>query len=490
MTLSAQVRARSSAVVLLALLTHAAPAAEKGAKIPITTSSEEARAAFLKGRDLFEKLRVADSRTEFERAVELDPSFGLALQSLANTQPTARQFNETLARAVAVADKVSPGERLLILASDAAGHGDNAEQIRLLKELAEQYPDDERAQTQYGNAFFATQEWSKAIVALEAATKIDPSYSQPYNQLGYSYKFLGKYDRAEAAFKKYVALIPDDPNPYDSYAELLLKMGRYQESITNYQKALALDANFPSAHYGIATDYDLLHQPAKARVELETALSLAKDDGQRRGAMFALTVTFAHAGDLAAARQEIDKQYDLSVTTRDTLNMIGDRVLLGTLALETGDVAGADQAFTAAREMVEGTASIPDMNRANQRRFQKFLQGRLALAKNDMSGARRWSEEFAAEANASGSAGQKRLVHELAGQVALAQKDYAKAIAELEQSNLLDPYNLYRLSLAHSGAGHAAKAREYAEKARKDNTLTSLNYAFVLRALAGGNKSM
>ena len=481
------VRSLSAAVVLLGVLTAATSAADK---IPITTSSEEARAAFLKGRDLNEKLRFSDARTEFERAVELDPSFGLALVNLANTQPTARQFNEVMARAVAVADNVSKGERLIILASAAAGHGDNTEQIAHLKELAELYPEDERAQTFYGNAFFGTQEWAKAIVALEAATKINPSFSQPYNQLGYSYKFLEKYDRAETAFKKYIELIPDDPNPYDSYAELLLKMGRYEESVTMYRKALAIDPSFATAHYGIATDYDLLHQPAKSHAQLATALAAAKDDGQRRGAMFASTVTFAHAGDFASARKEIEKQYELSVASRDTINMIGDRVLLGTLALETGEVAAADRAFSDARNLVESTVTIPEANRANQRRFQLFLRGRLALAQKDIDGARKWSDEFAAAANASGSAGQKRLVHELAGQIALAQKDYAKAVAELEQANPLDPYNLYRLSLAHSGAKNSARAREYAEKARKDNTLTGLNYAFVLRALEGKSSSM
>jgi len=494
MSFSLGIRSVLPIALLMGLLSPAVsiakmPAPKQGAKVPITTSKEEARAAFLKGRDLLEKLRFADARVQFEHAVKVDPSFGIALTNLAITQPTARQFNETIARAVAVSDQVSPGERLLILATDAAGHGDNVEQIRLLKELSDLYPDDERVQTQYGNAFFATQEWSKAIVALEAATKINPSYSQPYNQLGYSYKLLGKYDQAEAAFKKYIELIPDDPNPYDSYAELLLKLGRYQESVATYRKALALDPHFASAHYGIATNYDLMHEPAKARDQLATALSVARDDGQRRGAMFALTVSYAHAGDLAAARQEIEKQYQLSVDTRDTLNMIGDKVLLGTVALESGDVATADQAFSAARDWVEHAVTLPEANRANQRRFQEFLQGRLALAKGDLDGARRWSDDFAAQANASGSAGQKLLVHELAGQIALAQKDYAKAIAELEQANLLDPYNLYRLSLAHLGAGHAAKSREYAEKARKDNTLTNLNYAFVLRALAA-NKSM
>jgi tetratricopeptide (TPR) repeat protein len=307
--------------------------------------------------------------------------------------------------------------------------------------------------------------------------------------MGYSYKFLGQYDKAEKAFKKYVELIPDDPNPHDSYAELLMKRGRYDESIASYKKALAVDPGFASARYGIASDYDLMRKPKDAIATLDEAVRVSKDDGQRRTALFAKTISYAHAGDLAAAQGAMDEQYVIAVANHDTLGMIGDLVAMGNIALESKDVEGADAKFAKARKLVTDAVTIPAANKTNQARFQKFLLGRVALARNDVDGAQKWSDTFATEANASGSAGQQLLTHELAGQVALAKKDYAKAIAELEKSNLLDPYNLYRLSLAHGGAGNAAKARKYEEKARTDNTLTSLTYAFTLRQLNAGKQT-
>ena len=54
-----------------------------------------------------------------------------------------------------------------------------------------------------------------AIKHYEKATTINPSFSQPYNQLGYAYRFIEKFNDAENAFKKYIELIPGDPNPYD-----------------------------------------------------------------------------------------------------------------------------------------------------------------------------------------------------------------------------------------------------------------------------------
>src|SRR6266852_4269944 len=65
----------------------AAPTPAGGGKIPVTTSSAEARSEFLQGRDLAEKLLVTDSIAHFQKAVSLDPSFASAELSLANSAP-------------------------------------------------------------------------------------------------------------------------------------------------------------------------------------------------------------------------------------------------------------------------------------------------------------------------------------------------------------------------------------------------------------------
>ena len=101
---------------------------------------------------------------------------------------------------------------------------------------------------------FGQQEYSPAIEHCKKATKIAPTYSTPYNNLGYLYRQVEDYPSAEQAFKKYIELIPNDPNPYDSYAELLLKMGRYDDSVTQYRKALSVNPQFSNSHFGIASN--------------------------------------------------------------------------------------------------------------------------------------------------------------------------------------------------------------------------------------------
>src|SRR5689334_14041290 len=88
-------------------------------KVPITTSSEEAKELYLKGRDLAEKLRATDAHAYYEKAVALDPNFALAYVGLANTSGTAKEFVANVQQAVTLAPKVSEGERHVILGLEA-----------------------------------------------------------------------------------------------------------------------------------------------------------------------------------------------------------------------------------------------------------------------------------------------------------------------------------------------------------------------------------
>ena len=67
----------------------------------------------------------------------------------------------------------------------------------------------------------------------------------------------------------------------------------------------------------------------------------------------------------------------------------------------------------------------------------------------------------------------------MAGMIALAEKDYDKAVAELRQANQQNSYNLYRICLAYEGKGDAAKTKEFCTKAARFNPLPAVNHAFI-----------
>jgi tetratricopeptide (TPR) repeat protein len=458
-------------------------AAGNNDKIPVTTRSPEARKEFLEGRSLAERLRAQEAIPHLDKAISLDPQFALAELARANAAQTAKEFFEHLQKAARLSTTVSEGERLLILAAEAGGTGNPSKQKQYLEQLVTAHPGDERAHFTLGGFYFGQQDLPKAIEHYRKAIELAPDYSPAYNILGYAYRQSGDYTSAEQAFKKYVDLIPGDPNPYDSYAELLLKMGRFDESIARYRQALEIDAHFVASRVGIAANLMYTGKHAAALSETAKIAQLARSDGERRTALFTATVVHVDAGRTADALAEMDKQFALGQKANDAAAMAGDLQFKGNILLEAGRTDEAAALFDRLLSATEGSNLPADVKR-NARLFHHYNLGRVALAKKDLAAAAREADALREGASALGNPNLVRQAHELAGATALEAGKHAEAIAQLQQANLQDPYNLYRLALAHKGAGDRAKAQEFAAKAAGFNGLPQLNYAFV-RAKAG-----
>ncbi len=447
-------------------------------KLPITTSSEEAKKEFLQGRDLAERLLAQDSIQHFDKAISLDPNFASAELGRANSSPTAKEFFDHLNKAVSLKDKASEGERLLILATEAGANGDIAKQKEYFDKLVAALPNDERAQFNLGGYYFGQQDFAKAIEHYKKATEVAPNYSPAYNILGYAYRQNGDYANAEQAFKKYIELIPNDPNPYDSYAELLLKMGKFEDSITQYRKALSIDPNFVASRNGIAADLMYMGKPDEATAELQQITDRARSDGERRTALFGQTVVDVDSGKMDKALEDMGKQYALGEKINDIAAMAGDLQTKGTILLEIGKYDEAKNQFERLLKIIQNS-SLSQEIKDNTKLFHHFNLATVALGKKDNAMAKTEAEEFRKGAEASRNPAQVRQAHELAGMIALTEKDYDKAIAELQQANQQNPQDLYRLCQAYQGKGDNTKAKEFCTKAAGFNSLPQLNYAFI-----------
>ena len=454
----------------------AAPAG--GGKIPVTTSSEEARKEFLQGRDLAERLLAQDSLQHFDKAISLDPNFAYAELGRAGASPTAKEFFDHLKKAAGLADKASEGEKLLIFATQAGANGEAAKQKEYLDKLVAARPNDERAHFNLGGYYFGQQDYAQAIEHYKKATELAPNYSPAYNILGYAYRQSGDYANAEQAFKKYIELIPNDPNPYDSYAELLLKMGRYEDSITQYRKALSIDPNFVNSHFAIAAALTYMGKPDEAAAELQKITDKARSDGERRTALVGQTIVDVDGGKLDKALEDVDKQYALGEKTGDAAAMAGDLQTKGNILVEMGKYDEAKEQFERALKLTQDSGLSQEI-KENAKLFHHYNLATVALGKKDYATAKAEAEEFRKGAEASKNPAQVRQSHQIAGMIALAQKDYDKAIAELEQTGQQNPQNFYRLCEAYQGKGDAAKAKEFCAKAAGFNSLPQLNYAFV-----------
>ena len=471
-------RAALAGVVLASLAGYGSAAGQGDGKIPITTTSAEAKQQYVKGRALAENLRGHDSRQFLGQAASKDPKFALAHYSLALSAPTAKDFFDHLKQAAALSDKASEGEKLMILGLQAGANADPKAQRDYYQRLVAAYPRDERAHFLLGGAYFGQQDMPKAIQEYRKAVEVAPDFAPAYNLLGYAERQVGAYSEAERAFKKYIELIPDDPNPYDSYAELLMKMGRFDESIAMYRKALAADANFVPSHIGIATNLMLQGKHDAARAEAWKSHQAGRNDGDRRGALFTTAVIYADEGKFDQALGELKKEYAVAEKINDAAAMSADVVAMGDVLLEAGKPEEARKRYLQAVELVQQSDLSAEVKQ-NNKLVHHYNLGRVAVRAGDLAGAKQHAATYMEGAAAKKNDPQIKQAHELLGTIALAEKKFDQAIADLSKGNQQDAYTLYRLALAYQEKGDEAKASDLYQKVANQNSLPALNYSFV-----------
>jgi tetratricopeptide (TPR) repeat protein len=426
-------RARTETASATTTDTAAGTWANTGA-VPLTTASADARRLYLEGRNLSEQLRAHDGRELFRRAAAKDPSFAMAHYQLAANAATARDFFEQMKLGAALADSVSEGERLMILALEAGGNADPAKAMKYQAELVARYPDDERAHFLLGNGYFGRQDYDRAIEQYRAALTLNPRFSPAYNLLGYAYRAVKKYGDAETSFRKYIELIPGDPNPYDSYAELLMKTGRFEESVAQYRKALSVDPHFSPSRVGIATNLMYQGKPDDAAAAMDDLYRRARDDADRRTALFVKGVILVDAGRTGAALEEIEREYALDARLADSANMSGDAQLIGNILLNAGRTGEAAKRFQQALDLVERSGLSAEVKQ-DARLADHYNRARIALDRGELATARAEAKSYAEGAAARQNSFRIRQAHELAGSIALKEKRWDDALAELAQGN-------------------------------------------------------
>ena len=135
--------------------------------------------------------------------------------------------------------------------------------------------------------------------------------------------------------------------------------------------------------------------------------------------------------------------------------------------------------------MTEGS-NLSQEIKDNAKLFHHYNLSRVALAKKDLATAKTEAEAFRKGTEGLKNPFQTKQVHQLFGMIALEAKDFDTAVAELQQANQQNPYDLYRLCQAYQGKNDAGKAREFCGKAAAFNSLPQLNLAFVRAKAARG----
>lgn len=440
-------------------------------KLPVTTTSEEARQHYMAGRALLDDLQIVEANEAFVKAIEADANFAMGHFMLALTAQTTADFFDAVSSASDSAGNASAGEQLVIAALVAASRNDQSAQKDALTKLEEMYPNDERVQMQLGNYHFGRQEFAGAVGAFKRATEINPKFAPAYNALGYAYRSLDDLDSAKGAFETYIELIPDEANPYDSYAELLLEMGEYDDSIENYRKALSIDPEFAASYAGISINESLKGEAELAQEAADQMLSRARNFAERQGALFRSVTSHLFAGNNDAAMEVCDTMLAEAVVKGDRAAMATINDYMGLMMLVQDDGAKAEEYFNAALEH-RTKAAFNVENQAQAKRTHLFQTAIAAMIADNTEAAAARTAEYNSAAEMNGTALEKLRVNELTAYLAMFNEEFETAAQNFDAANQLDPIVLYWAAVVHAELGHTEKAIDLARRAATRNTLS------------------
>jgi serine/threonine protein kinase len=230
----------------------------------VTTKSPEAYRAYVAGLELYFKIYIPEAIAAFSRAIELDNNFAMAYFELSIAQGangTTALSQNSLKKAVELADKTTDRERLQILTYNYVQQNNISKAIDGYKQLIEKYPHDINSYIQLGWTIYdrTLLQPEQGAEILSSGLKIEPASKVLHNVLAYSYAYLNKKQEAIDAASKYINLAPAEPNPYDTQGDIYTWFREYDLSLASYQKAISLRADF-STNYKIGTYYLLKQQ--------------------------------------------------------------------------------------------------------------------------------------------------------------------------------------------------------------------------------------
>jgi adenylate cyclase len=197
----------------------------------------------------FSKEGNARAREMFERAIQIDSSYGRAYTGLAWSHFRDMQIGVAVDREDTAAKAVAAGHRAVQLdRSDTFAH--------MARGIAAQWSRDHEL----------------AVSDLETAVRLNPSNAVGYGSLGHELILVGRYEEGINCLETAFTLNPQDPRNHIYFALMArghLSARRYDDAVTWAGKAVQWGEAQPLAHLILAASFGHLGRLEEARAELD-----------------------------------------------------------------------------------------------------------------------------------------------------------------------------------------------------------------------------
>ncbi len=442
--------------------------------MPLTTSSDEARAHFQTGISHFNRQQMTPAMAAFGDALTADPDFALAHGYQALSMNYTGDVEGHWQRAAATIEGASEVEKLWLEALTAWGRQDYPAARDTLSQVIGALPESAQAQFELGWFHYKSRDFDAAEQAMSRAIAIDDTFAPAHVRLAETRLAAGDTDGALEAIHRAVELEPLSARALTVQADILRNRGQIDDAIRGYDEALGADSDFVPALDGRAASFRIAENHSSA-IEAYRDLcdaTQALGDGaykelyldwiKAEDVCFDYGMTHLLAGDPEQAAQVFEATADYTYETRlDNAPIFYNA--LARLYLEQGryDVAAAtyDRSLAISRE--------PDLSPFMRQLWDgRYLhaQARIKARQGRFDEALSMAAQMKERIDESGDQAERFLpaYHYLMGYILVEQEAFEDAIEHLQQSQLGDPFNRWLLARAHDGAGSTDRAKEIA----------------------------
>ena len=444
-------------------------------RVPMSTSSAEARSHFLKGLHELDLGKNPDARPHFQSAAKADPDFALAHVGIAITSGSPEGVARNLETASMKAGSASEAEQAWISAAVKGFNNDLEGQLIDVRRLTGLVPSSPRAWLQLAACQKAMGRHEDARKAGMEALDVSPEFVPAYVQLGESYLFDEPRDfaMAEKYMEKILELQPNEYRSHDLLGDVYRAQGNLTKARARYTRAIELGPDDGMALHQRGHVHSFLGDFDAARADYQAAMDLS-DPAEVVEFGIGKALVAVYEGDPRRAVSELQEL----VVALDTMNIAEPRSskiwVLSTIVA----IAAHYRLEDSAQKAIQMSESIltqqadevgtEEFRRRNKARLAYF-EGLVAARMGNYEVANRRAQEIMNLLEADSNPRKNEPAHEILGMVNLLRGNYEEAIEHYESISQDYVYARFHLALAHEGAGHAKVARAVFKEAASYN---------------------
>ena len=268
---------------------------------------------------------------------------------------------------------------------------------------------------------------------------------------------------------------PDDRMVQMLLGQVYTNLGKLDEANAAFEKAIKLDGSTPRVYTFLGNIELLKGNYAKAQELFKASLAKQVKNSAPFGPNYGMAYAYVYQGDIKSAVKTLEAyaaEYQTS-TQQQNFPAVFIWNSIARLHLEYGKAEDAMKAYE------KGYETIPSSNLDEIQKktwLGRMHHGKARTLAKMGKGDEAWKEAELIKKmiDESGKEGEQYLpaYHYLTGYLKLESRDYAKAIEELKQSDLTDPFHKLLLARAYENTGDTAAAQKLYKEITEFNQLT------------------